>query len=254
MFKKMSPVSVKQNAVAFVDFEHWYISMEKMYGKKPDIKGWYNLMETRYKVGEIYFFADFSNASLKAEIPKIRQITNFVIETQNTSAHYKKDFTDFIMLDHIYQKAMTASDTEVFIIFSGDGHFSSVVSFLTNRLKKTVGIYGVKGAVSGILRSTATWLVELPVEDQTKALCYKTILSNLRNLEDNHGENARPGFRKTVAAAAVSSGVDEDTVAEVLREMIDRGYIVQTSKKVNKKSIKVLNVNWKKVNKDKIDL
>ena len=72
MFKKMTPVSVKQKAVAFVDFEHWYISMEKMYGKKPDIKSWYNMMETRYKVDEIYFFADFSNSSIRAEIPRIR--------------------------------------------------------------------------------------------------------------------------------------------------------------------------------------
>ena len=218
MFKKMTPVSVKQKAVAFVDFEHWYISMEKMYGKKPDIKGWYKHMETRYRVDEIYFFADFSNSSLKAEIPRIREITNFVIETQNTSAHYKKDFTDFIMLDHIYQKAMTANDIDVFIIFSGDGHFSSVVSFLSNKLKKTVGIYGVKGAVSGTLRSTATWLVEIPIEDQTRSLCYKTILMNLKSLEDAHGENARAGFKKTV----------------------------------NKKSIKVLKVNWDKVNKDRI--
>ena len=253
MFKKMSPVSVKQKAVAFVDFEHWYISMEKLYGRKPDIKGWYNMMETHYKVDEIYFFADFSNSSIRAEIPRIREITNYVIETQNTSAHYKKDFTDFIMLDHIYQKAMTANDTDVFIIFSGDGHFSSVVSFLSNRLKKTVGIYGIRGAVSGILRSTATWLVELPVEDQTKRLCYKTILSNLKSLEDTHGEKARPGFRKTVGAAVAASGIDEETMAEVLREMIEKGYIIQTSKKVNKKSIKVLNVDWKKVRKDSID-
>ncbi|MBQ7500290.1 MAG: NYN domain-containing protein [Clostridia bacterium] len=253
MFKKMTPVSVKQKAVAFVDFEHWYISMEKMYGQKPDIMGWYNMMETRYKVEEIYFFADFSNSSIKAEIPNIRRITNFVIETQNTSAHYKKDFTDFIMLDHIYQKAMTASDTDVFIIFSGDGHFSSVVSFLANRMKKTVGIYGVRGAVSGTLRTNATWLVELPLEDKTKKLIYKTILVNLRSLEDTHGENARPGFRKTVSAASASSGVDEETVAEILREMIDKGYIVQVSKRVNKKSIKILTVDWKKVRKDRIE-
>ena len=40
-----------------------------------------------------------------------------------------KDYTDFIILDNIYQKALSSSDVNLFIIFSGDGHFSSVVAF-----------------------------------------------------------------------------------------------------------------------------
>ena len=57
------------------------------------------------------------STKLKNEIANIRQITNSIIDTQN-SGHYKKDYTDFIILDNIYQKAVTNRDIEMFIIFS----------------------------------------------------------------------------------------------------------------------------------------
>jgi len=151
----------KPYAVAFVDYEHWYISYDRMYRSKPDIRAWREALAERYDVGEIFFFGDFSNPSLRSEIPKIREITSFIIETQNASSHFEKDFTDFIMLDHIYQKAVTDENIDAFIIFSGDGHFSSVVSFIRNRVGKEVGVYAVKGALSSQLRNSASYAEEV---------------------------------------------------------------------------------------------
>ena len=34
-----SKLGQKKRAVAFVDFEHWYISLDKLYHIRPDIKG-----------------------------------------------------------------------------------------------------------------------------------------------------------------------------------------------------------------------
>ena len=71
----------------------------------------------RYDVHDILFFGDFSNPSLRAEISKIREVSSSIIETQNASSYHKKDYTDFIMLDHIYQRAITYGDnTDVFIL------------------------------------------------------------------------------------------------------------------------------------------
>lgn len=68
---------------------------------RPDIKAWRDALSEKYEMEEIIFFADFSNPALRQEIPRIREVSNYIIETQNTSTSFKKDFTDFIMLDHI---------------------------------------------------------------------------------------------------------------------------------------------------------
>ena len=99
--------------IAFVDFEHWYIGLERQYGVKPDLKGWKEELMTKYEVDEIAVFGDFSNIGLRGELDKIRDITQMVFDTKNSSEHYKKDFTDFILLDYIYQKAMTRRGTSV---------------------------------------------------------------------------------------------------------------------------------------------
>ena len=230
----MAPVSIKPKAVAFVDYEHWYISMTKMHEQKPDIKGWYADMSKKYNVTEVCFFGDFSNQSLRSEIPRIREVTNFVIETQNASPHHKKDYTDFIMLDHIYQRAMTSHDVDTFIIFSGDGHFSSVVSFLNIKLEKDVGIYGVRDAISNQLKNSASWVIELPGKNEENLEYCRMILRNLRNLAKTRnakGQKQRPAFWPTVEAVAKYNDADKEKVAEALRGLIDKGYIYQTQER-----------------------
>jgi hypothetical protein len=68
-----------------------------MFRIRPDIRAWRNELAKKYDIREIFIFADFSNPSLRAEIPKIREVTNYIIETQNASARITKDFTDFII-------------------------------------------------------------------------------------------------------------------------------------------------------------
>ncbi len=156
----------KPSAIAFVDYEHWYISMYRMYHRKPDIKQWRSAISELYDVHDILFFGDFSNPSLRAEISKIREVSSSIIETQNASSYHKKDYTDFIMLDHIYQRAITyGENTDVFIIFSGDGHFSSAASFLVNRCGKIVAVYGIRDCLSMQLKNTASVTVEWPPPD-----------------------------------------------------------------------------------------
>lgn len=240
----------KPRAVAFIDFEHWYISLDKMYSRRPDLKKWREQLSRNFNVREIFVFADFSNQALRAEIPKIREVTNYIIETQNATAHIKKDYTDFIMLDHIYQKALSSHDIQAFIIFSGDGHFSSVASFLKNQCGRTVGVYGIKNAVSGQLKNTASWCVELPEEqeEEENKQYYDMIFRNLKYLEENNRGKKKlyPTFWGTVDAVASYYNVNKNTVTEALRKLIERDYIFQTEEKIDaKKSIKVLNVDWK---------
>ena len=123
----------KSKAMVFVDYEHWYFALNNNYKLKPDIEKFCNDLNEKYNVSSLTFFGDFSSAPLNSEMHKIRGFTNKIVETNNGGGHFKKDFTDFIMLDHIYQSAYTDKDIDTYIIFTGDGHFSSSVLFLKIR-------------------------------------------------------------------------------------------------------------------------
>ncbi len=243
-------------AIAVVDFEHWYIALERGYGIKPDIKAWSEEIREVYDVEEIAFFGDFSNYGLRGELDKIRGISAMVINTQNSSENYEKDFTDFIMLDYIYQKAMTSKKTDTFIIFTGDGHFSSVVRFIINVCRKKVGIYGVKDAISYQLKDSASWYREVPSDATAFKTYYKMIANHMSYLMVHRetGENATP--KKIAEAAAKKNNVRAKPLHIALERMIKEGYLTQSSAKgkngkENKKT-QVLRANWEKLERDGI--
>jgi uncharacterized LabA/DUF88 family protein len=246
--------TTKKKAVAFVDYEHWYISLSKLYKQKPLIKQWYEKLSEEYKLEEVYFFADFAGTSLKEEVPRIREVTNFIIETGASSPKRKKDFTDFIMLDRIYQTAMSRYDIDVYIIFSGDGHFPSVAQFLRGKLKKTVGIYGVKDAFSQQLKNTATWIREIPDDTEKLRGYYYPILENIHHLEANNvgGKIVYPTFRATVEAVTKYYKLPYKEVRDALAEMVDSGYISQKEIITEGKELRTLEVDWNKVRADGI--
>ncbi|NLD87075.1 MAG: NYN domain-containing protein [Clostridiales bacterium] len=250
--RKEKKESEQQNkrAVAFVDYEHWYISMTRMYNQKPDLKGWQEEISAKYDIINILFFADFSSGSIRAEIPRIREISNTIIETQNTGGFYKKDFTDFIMLDFIYQRAYMRESDEAFIIFTGDGHFSSVVRFLTNRCQKEVGVYAVKEAFSSQLKSSASWYVEIE-KNENEINDYKTkLLANFERLEKSENR-VRPTFMKTAERVAEVYNLDFENVKTALHELIHDDYVYQIKERFEaKKFLNVLYVDWAKVEQD----
>ncbi len=254
IFKKRKPnyrssSGGKESAVAFVDFEHWYISLDKSHGHaRPDIKGWRDELSAKFDIKEIIFFGDFSNLSLKYEIPKIRQITNYIIETQNTSGKVKKDFTDFIMLDHIYQKAALYPEIDCFILFSGDGHFNSVANYLTTQLGKRVGVYGIKGCVSRQLSETASFVELLPREVDPMLDKYLMVLSSLKRLEEKSKGKKKlyATFWGTTEAVSRRNHMKRSAAGEILRAMIEKGYIVQSELPIDGKTIKVIRVDWGK--------
>ena len=238
-----------------MDFEHWYISLDKLYHRRPDIKAFRDELADRYEIVDIAFFGDFSNQSLRAEITNIRQVSNTIIDTQNASDKIEKDFTDFIILDHIYQSAMdkSGSSADAYVIFTGDGHFSSAASFLVTKCRKEVGIYAVRKAASAQLISCASYSRLLPDEEKQVATsgAASLILTNLRRFyEKNKRKKVYPTFWATVEAVVKHYHADREETADALRALIRQGYIYQTKETVGKNTVKVLHVNWNNVNKD----
>lgn len=238
--------------IAFIDYEHWYIALEKMYGRKPSIHIWLHEVQKHCELKEVIFFANFSKFRDKeAEIKRIRTITNSIIDTYNPDAHYKKDFTDFIILDNIYQKALSRDDINTFIIFTGDGHFSSVCAFLKNFCHKDVGIYGVSGAISSTLIKNASWVREIPLDFELNAPYYNMIFTHLKNMEKEHEKY--PTFRRTAETIAEINNADYDTIKQLLSQLISDGYILQLTKNIHRhEQIRILEPNWTLIQKDRL--
>ena len=51
-------------AVAFVDYEYWYVSMKDLYHAQPDLKGWCERLRERYQMQSIRFFGNFLDHNL----------------------------------------------------------------------------------------------------------------------------------------------------------------------------------------------
>lgn len=230
-----------------MDYEHWYISLKNNFGLQPNIKGWFEDLNRQFNLVDVSFFADFSHKSLADEIARIRPYSNKIIDTRNPYG-VKKDFTDFIILDNIYQKALSSSDIQVFILFSGDGHFSSVTSFLKNYFHKEVVIYGIRDSFSKTLQETASRVVILPTEEELNGNYYRLIFDYLKESPDPTYENAIATVLKK------SKGASKQQVKASLNKLIEWDYI--SERKLNFRgrngAHKNLFVDWEKVQKSGI--
>ena len=223
-------------AVAFVDYESWYVSLHKNYGIKPDIKAWFDDLAKRVNLTEAIFFADFSHKSLADEIKRIRPYSNKIIDTRNPNG-VQKDFTDFIILDNIYQKALLSDDIDCFILFSGDGHFSSVTSFLKNIYGKEVGIYAINGSFSHQLKETSSWSVTLPSNESLTKTVYRLLLEELKNSKSICTEK-----KLLSAVRSANKNVKETGLKKALDKLINEKII--TARKVGDKKELALFVDW----------
>lgn len=203
--------------------------MYKNYSSRPEIKKWKNELDKKFNIADMFFFGDFSNPGMRYEISKIREVSNNVIETQNTSQHYKKDFTDFIMLDSIYQRAMFAKDIDTFIIFTGDGHFTSVVKFLTNTCKKEVIVYAVRDCLSGMLKSAASKYIEIPTTEEIENMRISMVVNYLKK-QKNAKSRRYITFLSAMEAVSARYGEDKENIRETMTKMLDGGIIRQERK------------------------
>ena len=239
-------------AVAFVDYEHWYISAEKLHNQKPDIQSWFDDLKKRCNIVEVVFFANFSKFREKEiETKRIRAFTNKIIDTYNPDQHYKKDYTDFIILDNIYQKAFQEDSADLFIIFSGDGHFSSAAAFIRNFCNKQVGIYGVSGGISKNLINSSDWCIEVPLQKDETTVINNAIFTYLKESEKDR--RYFPTFRRTVEQIAENEQLEQEKVSAILSDLIKDELIAQKMERTNKnRPIKILKTDWKAVSKSGI--
>jgi hypothetical protein len=256
----MSDQKDTMRTIVFVDYESWFYGLHNQFNVETDVVGWFKNLKTKGMIDDIYIFGDFENNKMIAQDRlKLRTITSNIIDCSNFES--KKDYTDFIILDRIYQTAIRNDLAEQYIIFSGDGHFSNVSAFLKNFQDKVVGIYAVSGTLSQQLKNSASW-VELvyPSEKQNEETNSTTTtqIDNIDNMDDSYiqkliidyiqdNENSPtfvPTFTNTVSNVSASVNVDRESVSNLLRQLIEENIVSQRLQKTYcGKVLKGLSVN-----------
>lgn len=194
-------------------------------------------------------FGDFSHEAINQELCKIREITNTIIETQNTDVRRKKDMTDFIMLDYIYQTAADRPEIDTYILFTGDGHFHSVAKYLIQKLRKKVVVYGVSGSVSKSLKSAASEVRELPSVEERSLRYYHMILQNFEYVESK--ADIIPTIKTTASTVARLNDVPENEVLQALKQMMESGYVYQKETRVRSNNrVKIVVADWEALKRD----
>lgn len=249
MFKWLSTLTGGKKTMVFVDYEYWYYSYKTLYGIKPNPASWREGLEKKYDIAEIMVFADFSQTGISEELGKLRSLTNTIIETGNTFMRRKKDMTDFIMLDYIYQCAAERRDIGTYIIFTGDGHFQSVVKYLVQKKQKKVVAYGIKDTFSKHLQAVASETVYLPVEEELMDEYYRMIVSNMAYV--NEKQEIIPTFLGTVDAVSNFNNVPKEQIRAALSQMMEKGYIYQRDYRVTfNRKVKIVAADWELLIKD----
>ncbi len=236
--------------MVFVDYEAWRYGLLNDYETNTDLMGWFADVKKKGRIEDIFIFGDLTTANMQDEIFKLRSITNNIIDCRKTKN--LKDFTDFIMLDHIYQKLIKNPHIKQFIIFSGDSHFQSAIVFLKNFQDKQVGVYAIKGTLSEQLKNSASWYVEISPPDITKQRYIELLIRNLKWAESKEG--LIPSFGKTVSSVSSARGIEPSELEPVLIELIDQGYIRQEDVTLSTgQSVRALKPDWERIESDLVN-
>jgi len=246
LFQKIIECFRPPKAMVFVDYEYWYYSYRNLFGLQPNLAEWVTELRTQYDIADVRVFADFTSPGLYGEKKKLSAVTEAIFDTEGESSYRKKDMTDFVMLDSIYQCADYERNIGTYILFTGDGHFHSVVKYLVGKKHKNVIIYGVLDSISKRLQETATDYITMPLSAERIAVYRRMIIENLAYVVDK--VNIIPTFKGTIDAVVRKYGVNADEVHKVLSDMIDQGYVVRKDYYVEfKKSVKIVAADWDKL-------
>ena len=211
---------------------------------RPDIKAWYDELSETVMLVDAFFFADFSHRSLAGEIGRIRPFSNKIIDTRNTNGNTVKDFTDFIILDNIYQRAIDSEDIDVFILFSGDGHFSSVCSFIKNKVGKELWVYGIRNSFSKQLQEIATKSCTLPTANELKRRYCNLILNEI-SINEKQGISSE--HSKILSSVSNKIQGNKDEVLKAMHSLIDDKILSERNVLIKRNQHKkIIFVDWEK--------
>ena len=235
----------KPITAVFIDYESLYLSFMCKYATAPDLGPMIENVKQHGRVLKIKVFGDFTKPEIDQERNRIRTVTSDIIDCGTEAGVLKKDFTDFIMLDHMYQEIIQNPSVQQYVLFTGDGHFSSVATFLKTFMDKIVGVYGVPGTLSHQLRECCSWSKLINMVDEEDEVYQMNLIRNFKSIEQ---KGLVATFRKTIEHAARIYGGNENKYELILSEMITAGYVTRQAVKVNGNEFMSISPVWDKIN------
>ncbi len=246
-FKTKSNIN---KALVFVDYEYWFYSYKNNYSMRPNLSAWRRALENQYQIVDLMVFADFNSPAIGEELARLRSITNTIIETGTATQVRKKDMTDFVMLDYIYQSVTDREDVGTYVIFTGDGHFQSVIKYLIQKCRKNVVVYGVDATFSKRLSMVATNMVLLPSRKEIED-GYASVI--IRYFARQGNKKQPQTFWDIIDNVAKQNSIPKDTVKSALLKLIASDHIHQRELKQGREDIRVLVPNWERIRMDGLD-
>lgn len=190
-------------------------------------------------------FGDFSKDPLAgqgrdldtASIEKIQCTTEY--REQYTAQQQHKNYTDFYMLDSIYQAAYN-SDIQTFVLVTGDGHFASACAFLRHRLMRHVVVVGYGHSMSKKLRC-GDWELRI-VESDCPRLSDDQVLQLIRFVNVAMQEG-KPISAKGTARVFKLPDFDEQSMLDEVVRLINEGLFVQVEGEYNGSARRLLKLD-----------
>ena len=117
------------------------------------------------------------------------------------------------MLDYIYQTLEQQKGIDTYILFTGDGHFQTVVKCLKEK-KKRVIVCGIEDSFSKQLRDTATEVIMVDIEKELFERNCKMVLNSMAMIEDQ--KDLLANFLQAVENVSKSSNIPEEEFGKML--------------------------------------
>lgn len=198
------------------------------------------LVEIANEYGTVkYFkcFGDFNNPGLQEYEDRFKANTFDIISEPSVERNGKfKEFTDFNMLNHIYQTLIDDDSVTTYVLGSGDGHFSELVNRLRIRHGKEVVIIGVDGTISSKLRTAV--VRTLDAEDASAPFDYASLI---RFMHSGESMGKILTFGSTLR---VYTQAPRGEVSRALQKLIEERCLLQMVEDIEGKNIRRLRINY----------
>lgn len=63
----------KREAVAFVDYEHWFYGYSNRFQMRPNVDEWLKELKNEFHMKDIFFFGDFSEPNIGKDLERLKK-------------------------------------------------------------------------------------------------------------------------------------------------------------------------------------
>ena len=240
-FKKKKAAAAPEpnppQVVIIIDYDHWHVSLNKQFRIEENIKTLTDSIAAKYDVADVFVFGDF--AGLDHKLGEIAGITENIYDVRGDV----KSDKDIHMLDRLYRCGVQFKGTNTtIIIVSGSGRLTMAVRFLKDECNLKVGIYSVRGALSGSLREAASQVTELPNEEYI-AMLFPLVIKNCVHVSKT--SNIIPTFKTTAEAVSSYNDVSPVLIESAVNKMLELGYLYKKMTVISSfNTVKTIAAKW----------